>query len=103
MIDADPRHTGGEAVTDTRWLGPAILRVAGWPIESLDGLRSQQLTKRIDDWIGTEDEIRRERDGLAAELYKITPRLVHPTVPRPALDLHRHPHTSLTPSPRRMT
>ncbi len=103
MIDADPRHTGGEAVTDTRWLGPAILRVAGWPIESLDGLRSQQLTKRIDDWIGNEDEIRRESDGLAAELYKIIPRLGDRTVRRLALELKRSLHGSLEPLPERLT
>ena len=103
MIDADPCRAEGETVTDTRWLGPAILRVAGWPIESLDGLRSQQLTKRIDGWIKNEDEIRRESDGLAAELYKIIPRLGDRTIRRLALELKRNLHGSLEPLPERLT
>jgi hypothetical protein len=103
MIDADPRHAASEAVTGTRWLGPAILRVAGWPIESLDGLRSEQLTKQIDDWIGNEDEIRRESDGLAMELYKVIPRLGDRTIRRLALELKRSLHGSLEPLPERLT
>jgi hypothetical protein len=103
MIDADPRHAGDEAVTDARWLGPAVLRVAGWPIESLDSLRSRQLTKRIDEWIANEDEIRRSSDLLAAELHKIVPLIDERTARRAALDLKRSLHGSLEPVPERLT
>lgn len=103
MIDADPRLAGDEAVTGARWLGPAILRVAGWPIESLDGLRARQLTKRIDDWIDNEGEIRRSSDLLAAELYRIIPRIDDRITRRAALDLKRSLHGSFEPLPERLT
>ncbi|TYO68391.1 hypothetical protein FXV83_00735 [Bradyrhizobium hipponense] len=103
MIDADPGRAGDEAVTDARWLGPAVLRVASWPIESLDGVRSRQLTKRIDDWIANEDEIRRSSDLLAAELYKIIPLIEERAARTAALDLKRSLHGSLEPVPDRLT
>jgi len=102
MIDAHPGRAADETDTGARWLGPAILRVAGWPIESLDDLRSRQLTKRIDDWIGNEDEIRCESDGLAAELYKIIPRLGDRAVRRMALELKRYLHGTVEPLPERL-
>jgi hypothetical protein len=103
MTDADPIRAGDEAATDARWLGPAVLRVAGWPIESLDGLRSRQLTKRIDDWIASEDDIRRSSDLLAVELYKIIPLIDERAARRAALDLKRCLHGSLEPVPDRLT
>ena len=103
MSDADPAHSEEDAVVGARWPGPAILRVAGWPIESLDGLRSPHLTKRIDDWIGDEEEICHASDGLAADLYKIIPRLVDRTIRRQTLELKRHLHGSLEPLPERLT
>jgi hypothetical protein len=102
MIDADPGHDGRASAGGARWLGPAILRIAGWPIESLDGLRSRQLTKRIDDWIGSEEEIRRASDLLAADLYNVIPRLGDRTIRRLALELKRHLHDSLEPLPDRL-
>src|SRR5439155_7712043 len=102
MIDADPGHDGGPAATGARWLGPAILRIAGWPIESLDGLRSRQLTKRIDDWIDSEEEIRYASDQLDADLYNLVPRVGDRTVRRLALELKRHLNGSLEPLPERL-
>jgi hypothetical protein len=102
MMDADPGHDGRAAATGARWLGPAILRIAGWPIESLDGLRSSQLTKRIDDWIGSEEEIRHASELLAADLYNVVPRLGDITTRRLALELKRHLNGSLEPLPERL-
>lgn len=103
MIDADPPRAGDGAVTDARWLGPAILRVAGWPIESLDGVRSRQLTRRIDDWIANEDEIRRSSELLAVELYKLIPLIDERAARTAALDLKRSLHSSLKPVADRLT
>ena len=103
MRDAGPGHRGRDAVASERWLGPAVLRVAGWPIESLDGLRSQQLTKQIDGWIEREEGIRLESVQLADELYKIIPRLGDRAMRRLALELKRHLHNSLEPPPEPLT
>lgn len=103
MIDTDTRPPAGEVARDERWLGPAILRVAGWPIESLDGLRSRQLTQRIDDWIGAEAEIRRESDALAIRIHEIIPCLADKTIRRQALALKRSLHGSLSPWPKGLT
>ena len=103
MMDANAGPAADEVTPSARWLGPTILRVAGWPIESLDGLRSTQLTKRIDEWISNEDELRRESDGLIAELYEVIPRLGDRTVRRLALDLKRNLHGSLEPVPQPLT
>lgn len=101
MNDADRGESGGTG--RPRWLGPAILRIAGWPIESLDSLRSQQLTNRIDDWLVSEGEIHRESDVLAVELYKVVPRLGERTLRRLALELKRHLHGTVEPLPERLT
>jgi hypothetical protein len=103
MIDTDRGHSKDEAIASARWLGPTILRVAGWPIESLEALRSQGLTKRIDDWIHNETQMRQASDVLAAELYKIVPRLRDRTIRRLALELKRHLHGSVGPLPERLT
>src|SRR5438874_3055137 len=102
MSDARPHHELSAAISGERWLGPTILRVASWPIESLDGLRSAQLCKQIDDWIDDEEAIRGESDRLAAALHKIVPQLVDRTIRRLALELKRKLHGSLEPLPERL-
>jgi Lantibiotic dehydratase, N terminus len=87
------------ASSQTRRLGPAILRIAGWPIETLDSLRSERLVKRIDDWIGNDDAIRHESEALALELYQAIPRLGDREIRRLALELKRFLHGAVLPPP----
>src|ERR1700760_1259420 len=103
MDDSQPHRAPDATATDKRWLGPTILRVAGWPIESLDGLRSPALCKRIDDWIDNEEAIRRESDVLAIAVHEIISRLQDRTVRRLALDLKRRLHGGLELLPERLT
>jgi hypothetical protein len=99
MTDAEPVASEPDNIAGERWLGPAILRVAGWPIETLDGLRSQQLTKQIDDWIEREEHIRRESSRLVDKLHGIIPSLGEREIRRLALELKRLLHSTLEPLP----
>ena len=81
----------------SRRLSPAILRVAGWPIEAIETLRSTALAERIDSWISNDDAIRREGEGLALVLYKLIPRLGERKTRGLVLELKRHLHRTTDP------
>lgn len=95
-------HSGcaeqGEAA-QARRLSPAILRIAGWPIETLDSLRSEHLVKRVDDWISNDDAIRHDSQMLALELYKTIPSLGDRRMRGLALELKRFLHRTVQPPP----
>lgn len=90
------------ASAQPRRLSPAILRIAGWPIETLDSLRSEQLAKRVDDWIGNDDAIRDESEALALELHKAIPRFGDRETRGLALELKRYLHGTVQPPPQRL-
>ncbi len=89
IFKTDPDGTELRASSQVRRLSPTILRIAGWPIETLDSLRSEQLVKQIDDWLSNDDLIRQESEVLAWELHRAIPRLGDRKVRRVALELKR--------------
>jgi hypothetical protein len=98
----DHTHSGcarQQASSRARRLGPAILRIAGWPIETLDSLRSETLVQRVDEWIGNDDAIRYEGEALALELHKAVPGLGDREMRRLALELKRFVHGTVLPLP----
>lgn len=82
-----------------RPLGPAILRVAGWPIETLAPLRSAGLAARVDAWIAQDEAIADRNGALAARIHACVPGLADPAVRRAALALKRHLHAGTQPPP----
>ena len=95
------REPKDEADASARPLGPAILRVAGWPIESLEPLRAPDLAARIDRWIANEDEIRQTSRLLAALLHELIPRIAQGSARGAALTLKRALIGTLGPLPQR--
>ena len=53
---ASSENSGHGSSPQSRNLGPAILRIAGWPIETIEALRSAELAERVDAWI-RDDEV----------------------------------------------
>jgi hypothetical protein len=98
-LDTHSARAEREMPRQARRLSPAILRIAGWPIETLDDLRSQPLVKRIDDWIGNGEIICHESEALALELYQAIPRLGDREIRRLLLDLKRLLHRTVQPPP----
>ena len=81
-------------------LGPALLRVAAWPIEAVDELRSPELSSRVDGWIEREARVLAEGDRLADRIRDVVPRLDASRAE--ALELRRRLHRSAGPLPERL-
>ncbi|WP_025034668.1 lantibiotic dehydratase [Bradyrhizobium sp. DOA9] len=100
-MDGNPADAA--TAVDRRPLGPAILRIAGWPIECLEPLRASELCQRIDRWIGHEDEIRHDSRLLAAQLHELIPKIPDRRLRGLALSLKRALAGTLHPLPDRLT
>ncbi|MBY0295326.1 MAG: hypothetical protein K2X71_04685, partial [Methylobacterium sp.] len=72
-----------------RPLGPAILRIAAWPIETIAPLRDDAFAARVDAWIEAGDAIGRDGGTLAGRLHAVIPALGDRAARRAALDLKR--------------
>ena len=83
-------------------LGPALLRVAGWPIETVAPLRSQSLVARIDAWIDEDDAILQDGEGLSQRLHALIPGIDGRETRRSALALKRCLHGTTQPLSRRI-
>lgn len=84
-------------------LGPAILRIAGWPIETIQALRSAELAERVDAWIRDDEVIRRDSEDLGQQLERLVPRIEDRRTRRMALDIKRFIHGSTRPLPEPQT
>jgi hypothetical protein len=93
----------GEASTKARPLGPAILRVAAWPIDTLEVLRSPNHSSRIDRWIAHEGEIQRTSRLLAAQLRELIPNMEQRKARSAALSLKRALTRTCGPLPPRLS
>ncbi|WP_018263002.1 lantibiotic dehydratase [Methylobacterium sp. WSM2598] len=82
-----------------RGLGPAILRVAGWPIETLAPLRAAALTNRVDAWIARDEALLREGAALAGEVRAALRGAEDPARRGALLDLARALRRSARPLP----
>ena len=91
--------TAGRPSKRSRNIGPAILRIAGWPIETINALQSPQLAARADEWIRNDDAIRRESDALARRLHEAIPQIDDQRTRRTALELKRYLHGTTQPVP----
>lgn len=55
--------------------GPALLRVAGWPIETIDGLCSKHLADDVEHWLAQKEEIAQEAAQISELLYSLIPNI----------------------------
>src|SRR3954465_3893159 len=92
-----------EASTKARPLGPAILRVAAWPIDTLEVLRSPNHSARIDRWIAHEGDIQRTSRLLAAQLRELIPNMEQRKARSAALSLKRALTRTCGPLPPRLS
>ncbi len=76
---------------------PLIFRVAGWPIETIGGLQSLEITQQADRWIGAEESIRTEAESLSEALYPVVPLLLHKRDRARLLAVRRALHRSAAP------
>ncbi|GJE00520.1 lantibiotic dehydratase [Methylobacterium isbiliense] len=82
-----------------RPLGPAILRIAAWPIETIAPLRGDAFAARVDAWIEAGDAIGRDSGTLTGRLHAVIPALADRATRRAALDLKRRLHGGAEPLP----
>ncbi|WP_407520161.1 lantibiotic dehydratase [Methylobacterium oryzisoli] len=82
-----------------RPLGPAILRIAAWPIETLAPLRCDGFAARVDAWIEAGEAIDRDGATLAERLHALIPSLTDRAERRAALALKRRLHRGAKPLP----
>lgn len=82
-------------------MGPLLVRVAAWPVETLDGLRSPQLAARVDRWIEREEATRAAGHAFADRLHDLVPQLRDVRGRRAVLALRRCLHNSTAPLPER--
>lgn len=97
MPAADIRSGGSDAWAPT--IGPAIMRIAGWPIETVEPLRSAHLAARVDAWIREDDEIRRDSEALARHIHDAVPQIMDRKARRIALEIKRRAHAATDPLP----
>ena len=55
---------------------PLIFRIAGWPIESLTGLRSSSFAAEVDELVKSEAQIRDAADRLSQALHDHVPKIL---------------------------
>src|SRR5687768_16880743 len=84
-------------------LGPFVLRVAGWPIETLDQLRSPLLTEGVDRWLEREETVRMDSRRLADSLHALVPVIRDGALRSVVLSLRRRIHRSADPLPESLT
>src|SRR5262245_17798808 len=99
MTRAPPESAGHTSSSRSRTFGPAILRIAGWPIETIEALRSVELAARVDAWIRDDELIGHDGEDLAHELERLVPRIEDRGTRRIALDIKRFVHGSTRPLP----
>ncbi|WP_328978470.1 lantibiotic dehydratase [Streptomyces canus] len=76
-------------------LGPVIVRVAGWPIETVSGLRSPALAARVDRWLGQQDALRVKAAVLSDQLHGVIPHIKNRRRRADVLALRRRLHASV--------
>jgi lantibiotic biosynthesis dehydratase-like protein len=96
---ATSENFGHRSSPQSRNLGPAILRIAGWPIESMEALRSAAFAARVDAWISDDEGIERDGEDLAQGLERLVPEIKDRRTRRMALDIKRFVHGSTRPLP----
>jgi hypothetical protein len=99
MTRAPSENAGHRSSPQSRTFGPAILRIAGWPIETIEALRSAEFAERVDAWIREDETIRRGADDLAQRLHDLVPRIADRRTRRMALDIKRLVHGTTRPLP----
>jgi hypothetical protein len=79
---------------------PLIFRVAGWPVESLAGLRSPSFTAEADELLRSEAQIRVAADELSQELHGQVPKILDRTARALVLRVRRRLFGSTSALPR---
>ncbi len=80
-------------------LGPAIIRAAAWPIETIDRLRSPELALAADHWLDQEEIVRRDSARLSECLYQLVPTIADDALRAAVLSLRRFIRRSTNPPP----
>jgi hypothetical protein len=80
-------------------LAPIILRVAGWPVETIARLRSPDLAEGVDRWLDRHEALCREAARLSELLHDLIPCIGEGPRRAAALVLRRHLHRSADPVP----
>ena len=76
---------------------PLIFRIAGWPVETIRGLRSVDLAHRVDLYVEREAAIRRAADELSDRIHPLVPLTSNREARRKLLALRRALHRSTAP------
>jgi Lantibiotic dehydratase, N terminus len=69
---------------------PLIFRIAGWPLESIQGMRSPEFTAKVDEYLAHEKAIRHEAHALSDKLFNVVPRIADPRTRAIVLHLRRY-------------
>ena len=80
--------------------GPAMLRVAGWPIESIDGVCSKHLANDVDHWLAQKKQIAQQAAQISDSLYSLVPNIPRKDTRAKVLALRRFLHSSTKACPR---
>lgn len=82
--------------------GPAMLRIAGWPTETIDGLCSKHLADEVDHWLAQKEQIVQEAAQISNSLHSLIPKIPRKDTRANVLALRRSLRRSTEVLPRRL-